>query len=476
MPRQISPVTTIQQHGKRWTTLVHILECHHIQHTQDQSEFKRIILTDPDGTKLTALIFSSHLRYYMHTFQQYKRYYISNAVVIRNQAKYAMGPYQFSWVLNNRTLVEELSDPIPLTLPCKFNFTPFKKLHKYAESDIYQDVRGMVVQCLPTYDQGPDLPTRRDIIIVNEEKVLLPITLWNEFSDYEGSMLQSMIASTPLIFGLRLKVTTFNGLSLTTKASSRLLVNPPVSEELQMQHWYNSHKTEVQELLERKDFKNNNLLLPYPSDEDITPITKVVDSFGMSSSSWVTGKLSLPMQDHGFFYTGCANCHKALEADTTWIVTCPSCKTESEIIAMSRMLVTIKDATGSIQATMYTPDVEKFIPFTATQLKESEENGQSVNDAIATTIQSSFITAFLRAYTTEYRGTSQTRVNIIKAYTPKEKPPPHTKSPPRYGMSHAMTSESTSEENQASPTEPIPITAEKVIIPDMKEAKPMKKP
>ncbi|KAJ9565646.1 hypothetical protein OSB04_001612 [Centaurea solstitialis] len=154
MPRQISPIATIdRQRGKRWATLVHVLECHHIQHSQDQSEFKRIILIDPNEMKLTTLIFSSHLRYYMHSFQRYRRYYISNA-----DAKYVVGQYQFSRILNNRTLVKELSNPTPLMLPYKFDFTMFNKLHK-----------GIVVQCLPTYDQGLDLATRRDIIIVNEE-------------------------------------------------------------------------------------------------------------------------------------------------------------------------------------------------------------------------------------------------------------------------------------------------------------------
>ena len=83
MPRQISPVSMIDQHpGKRWTALVHVLECHHMQHTQDQSEFKRIIRTDPQGMKLTTLIFGNHLKYYAYTFRQCRRYYISNVVVI----------------------------------------------------------------------------------------------------------------------------------------------------------------------------------------------------------------------------------------------------------------------------------------------------------------------------------------------------------------------------------------------------------
>ncbi|KAI3767793.1 hypothetical protein L2E82_18201 [Cichorium intybus] len=236
-------------------------------------------------------------------------------------------------------------------------------------------------------------------------KILLPITLWNQFNEHQGNMLQSMTETTPLIFGLRLGVTTFNSVSLTTKSTSVFLINPPVSEDLQLRQWYDNHRTEIQELVRTRNFRNNELLLPYPNDEDTTSIIKAVESFENSKTAWVTGKITLPVQERGFSYTACANCQKPLEADITWIVTCPSCRVESEIIAMSRMTVTIYDGTGTIQATMYTPDMDKFIPFTATKLKESEEMGKNLHDAIAAVVQSSPITAFIRAYTTHYRGT-----------------------------------------------------------------------
>lgn len=51
-------------------------------------------------------------------------------------------------------------------------------------------------------------------------------------------------------------------------------------------------------------------------------------------TAWVKGTLSLPEQERNLSYTACSNCFKSIEADTTWIVTCPSCHIESEIQQM----------------------------------------------------------------------------------------------------------------------------------------------
>lgn len=36
------------------------------------------------------------------------------------------------------------------------------------------------------------------------------LTLWNQFDEKEGNTLAQVMESQPLIFGMRLKVTTFN--------------------------------------------------------------------------------------------------------------------------------------------------------------------------------------------------------------------------------------------------------------------------
>nr|GEV91169.1 hypothetical protein [Tanacetum cinerariifolium] len=141
-------------------------------------------------------------------------------------------PTRYFWILTNKTVAKELVEAVPPTIPCLFEYTRFYDLCKYADSDSYH--------IFSSKEQGTEIVTRRNLVIVEEEKKLLLMTLWNQFDDKEGNTLAGMIGSGPMIFDMRLKVTTFNCLSLTTtRGMSGFMINPPVSPDLQMQPWYN---------------------------------------------------------------------------------------------------------------------------------------------------------------------------------------------------------------------------------------------
>ncbi|CAI9279215.1 unnamed protein product [Lactuca saligna] len=392
MSTQLTPIMEINQAThNRWTALVQILECQHVLQTKKGSSYKRLMLTDSEGLKFTAIIFSENLNYYARTFTQYRRYRISNAFLIPCDPRYALSLYGFSWVLNKRTLVQEHPDRNPVNLPCTFEFTPFTRLHEHAESE---------------HLQSSDLVSRRDVVIINEEKLPLVITLWNQFDEHEGNMLQSMQGPPPLFFGLRLKVTTFNC----------LLINPPVRDDLQLRTWYNNNRKEINDLLLVTNYRRNDFLLPYPAETNISSIVSATSHFDTMKTAWVKGTLSLPKQERNLSYTACSNCFKSIEADTTWIVTCPSCHIESEIQQMSRLIVLIADESGVMKANLHTPELEKFIHFSPKDVQISEETSQSLCNSIATAIKSVYIVAFVRAYEVHFQGTTDIKVNIVKAY------------------------------------------------------------
>ncbi|KAL4573227.1 hypothetical protein LXL04_020026 [Taraxacum kok-saghyz] len=104
-----------------------------------------------------------------------------------------------------------------------------------------------------------------------------------------------------------------------------------------------------------------------------------------------------------------------------WIVICPSCRVESEVQEMSRMTVLITDGSGFLKANITTPEIEKFILFSATDMKIAAENGDNLCEAA---IESVPITAFIRAYEVRVHRATETemQVNIVKAYKPSDKP------------------------------------------------------
>ncbi|CAI9260919.1 unnamed protein product [Lactuca saligna] len=110
--------------------------------------------------------------------------------------------------------------------------------------------------------------------------------------------------------------------------------------------------------------------------------------------------------------------------DVSWIIICPFCYTESEVQLISRATIQIDDATGALSTTISTPDLEKFIPFTPEELKDTEDNEKSIHDTIAASVDSVLLFAFMCSQKTCHQQEPSTTYNIVKTYyiTPAKKP------------------------------------------------------
>ncbi|CDP04345.1 unnamed protein product [Coffea canephora] len=235
---------------------------------------------------------------------------------------------------------------------------------------------------------------------------MMLLTLWNEFAKDDGSKIASNIASAPMIIAMRIKVTTFNSLSSTSRLSSCILYNPPVPEDMQMNEWYAAHKQELKNMLEANAFKDTSLLLPPRGPEFIKDIKTVLASFD-KQKCW---------------HTVCANCHKNVDADIDWIITCPSCNESTSIQMSCRIGIKLTDETGKMNCTIYSPEVEKLIPYTAIQLRDAYETGVALDMQLAESISKHTVVCFVRSFEVEYQSQQQKKNVVVKLYTLEELP------------------------------------------------------
>lgn len=220
----------IKKESQKWTVLIQVIEKSHLQYTRQTpaKRIQRFLVTDSQGTKVSLAAYDNFIRMFKTILVPYQCYYISGASVIPLSAAYRVSTYEFSWILNYSTLVERYAEPVPPTLPCAFQFDSFSDAHKFAESDTRLiSLKALVIHAFPHKEISPDTVTR-DFIIVNEEKKLMLLTMWNDFQEDEGTVLANTISTVPMIFAMRVKVTTFNNLSLTTIGLSAICINPPV--------------------------------------------------------------------------------------------------------------------------------------------------------------------------------------------------------------------------------------------------------
>nr|XP_027076920.1 replication protein A 70 kDa DNA-binding subunit B-like [Coffea arabica] len=423
MARRCLSVHEVHDKMRRWTVLVQVVEKSHVLTSNGSPpiRFQLLVLTDSEGTMVSAVIYGNDIRYFANLLQPFKRYYITGGTVKKQDAKYKISDYHFSWVIHNKTLVEEYVEPNPPMLPCTFEFTKFEDLFRFADTENVQSLQAIVITAFATKEQNNG-STTRDFIVMNEEKKPMLLTLWNEFEQNQGTQLANSIGNANVIIGMKLKITTFNYLSLTTKLGSGLLINPPTSEANALKEWYNANKEkeEIGELIKQMAYKDSSKLLPPSSTNEMISVANALNTLKDVKTAWITGKTSLTPGQQKFWFETCENCQKAINVDVGWVMRCPSCKEESKVVAKTRIGITVDDGTGSINTVIFGLDAEKFIPFTALQFWEAHNEELNFSTELASAIGKHSIVCFIRYYEADYQGQKEGKYNIVKAYTIEE--------------------------------------------------------
>ncbi|CAA0830282.1 Unknown protein [Striga hermonthica] len=232
-------IAQVDENVKGWTVLIQVVERSNIFVSQkDQSiSYRRFKFADSEGTQVGAVAYNSNLRESSPMLQLYKRYYISGAALKRADPKYMVGSYPFTWTITNHTLIQPCEDKLPEKLDCHIDCEKFGNLHRFVDTEDLQHVQGVVAHVFHMKDVGVDA-VNRDIVLINEELVPMILTLWNAFGEIEGSQLAETINAGNVVVAMRVKVTTFHGLSLSTRTESSILINPPTPDAAALKQWW----------------------------------------------------------------------------------------------------------------------------------------------------------------------------------------------------------------------------------------------
>ncbi|CAI9287988.1 unnamed protein product [Lactuca saligna] len=252
----------------------------------------------------------------------------------------------------------------------------------------YTNVRGVVIKCLPIQHvkKGSETTSKRDVIIVNEEKKLLILTLWNPIDEIEGNALDKITNTGPLVFAMRVKMTTFYGQSITTSPRSAILINPPVKDDLKLQTGTQLTKQ------------------------------KLKYSFGMKHTRTLRFCCHLLKQRHTSNRQGNYKDEKYIN----WNIKCPLCKEKSEVQIISRAIIEINDGTGTIAASISSPEIEKLIPLNPSEIKDVAKSEKNVHDVIASSVQGLSVVTFVRSYLTWNQQQQINRFVIVKLHKVQE--------------------------------------------------------
>ncbi|CAA0811533.1 Unknown protein [Striga hermonthica] len=270
------PIAQVEEQVRGWTALVQVLHRSHmlVNEKDPTISCRRFVFVDLDGTEVSAVAYNENIPPSSMHLIPLKKYYVSGATLKKAAESDKIGPYQFTWTINNNTLIEPCEDGLVDQMFCPIEYQRFGNLQRFIDTEDLQNIQGLVAHTFEVKQIG--LHTiNRDIVFVNDERIPMILTLWNSYAANEGYQLASTITAGNVVLAMRVKVTTLHGLSLSTRAGTCILINPPTPEAAVLKQWYLQEKAVVADLVTTEAYKNTSVLLPLPHPEDIKTVTLI---------------------------------------------------------------------------------------------------------------------------------------------------------------------------------------------------------
>ncbi|KAE8681415.1 Replication protein A 70 kDa DNA-binding subunit B [Hibiscus syriacus] len=382
MTRRVHPLVSLNPYQGNWTIKVRLTSKGNMRtykNARGEGCVFNVELTDEDGTQIQATMFNEAARKFYEKFQLGKVYYISKGTlkVANKQFKTVKNDYELT--LNENSVVEEASDEETFVPEAKFNFVPIDQLGPYVNGREVVDIIGVVqsvtaVSNIKRKIDNENIP-KRDMIVADETKKTVVVSLWNELANDVGQKLFDLADTSPVVAIKSLKVSDFQGVSLSTLGKSTVIINPDIPEAKKLRSWYD---------LEGKVSSMANIgmgLSPSSRTGAISMYTDRVSlshitsnpSLGDDKPAFFSIKafVSLIKPEQAMWYRACKTCNKKVTDAVGSGYWCEGCQKNDEECNLRYIMVSkISDARGEAWVSAFNEVAENIIGCSAEELDE----------------------------------------------------------------------------------------------------------
>ncbi|KAF7136577.1 hypothetical protein RHSIM_Rhsim08G0049800 [Rhododendron simsii] len=334
------------------------------------------------GSKVQATIIEDDIEKLEDTLQFYNTYLISNAVVKYVLPKYRLNNFEWQWTINANTLIQTVDESLSHDYLLNLDFVPFEQFEQHSGGQTTIDILAAVARVQPPKVLSkPGNPKAQEIILINQELKPTILTFWDDFITSEGQLLQNM-SPYPVLIGIRVRVNTYNGHSLSSRPGSCFVIDPDTMAAHTLKAWCTENKETIEQLCDEFLAKPIVRIVPNPDDKDIICITDVPKTPEMVEKQmyWIQGKISIVSLNQNFWHMACPNCRKSIIARDEVIFDCFNCNRKKVMAKPSaKFEVLLTDASGSMTATMFESYAEEYFLVDGKKLmKFAAEKDQNV--------------------------------------------------------------------------------------------------
>ncbi|CAN6336074.1 unnamed protein product [Urochloa humidicola] len=377
------PVAQLNPYQERWTIKARVTsktDLRHYNNSRGPGKVFSFDLLDAQGGEIRATCFNVQADQFFDLIEVDKVYLISRGSLKPAQKKFNPLNHEYEITMDFKTTIEVCpSDDISIPRQ-QYNFRQISEIENIEVGAIV-DLVGIVTSVCPsatiTRKDGSETQ-KRTLQLKDMSGRSVEVTFWGKFCDAEGQQLQVQCDSglNPVLALKSVRVTEFNGRSVSSISSTQLKINPDFPEAEKLQHWY---------VTEGKNAACVSLSVA--SGMGKTDIRKTVvqikdENLGRSEKpDWITVKAAIShVSTESFCYPACTldvngrKCQKKVinNGDGTWLCercdqTLPNC--EYRYLLQCQ----IQDHTGFTYATAFQDPGVEIIGCSAEELYNIKE-------------------------------------------------------------------------------------------------------
>ncbi|KAH9619692.1 hypothetical protein KSS87_015761 [Heliosperma pusillum] len=328
--------------------------------------------------RVQATIFGKDIESLSNTLYTLGHYYVSNAIVRPIPEQHRIVNNKYQWTLSTKNPIREVSEEEldGRVIAANFNLVSFSHLPEYLDSGTLIDTLAVVVDIYPKRTTK-DETTLQEFLLINHEMKPTILTMWDELALNESSYISQFLDSFPIILATRLRVTSYNGISLSTKSSTTVLLNPQTPESQALQYWVLQNEEQIKLLKKDKAVPAPTMNARAPPA--VIPITSVSETTKhmletnlcrtqrniLVSKMWSGSRCSTKVHNYSKLYTSvrCAAFHYH-DLYCRSILHTDRCNFQIELA----------DGATSLTATIFGENAEKVFKINAKTLMELSED------------------------------------------------------------------------------------------------------
>ncbi|MBA0609045.1 hypothetical protein Godav_021176 [Gossypium davidsonii] len=431
MTRRVHPLVSLNPYQGNWMIKVSLTSKGNMRtykNARGEGCVFNVELTDEDGTQIQATMFNEAARKFYEKFQLGKVYYISRGTlkVANKQFKTVQNDYEMT--LNENSVVEEASNEETFIPETKFNFVPIDQLGPYVNGRELVDIIGVVQSVNPVSNikrriDNENIP-KRDLIVADETKKTVVVSLWNELANNVGQELFDNADKSPIVAIKSLKVNEFQGVSLSTLGKSSVMINPDIPEAKKLRSWYDSEGKGSSMASIGSGLSPSSKTGARSMYTDRVSLTHITSnpSLGDEKPAFFSIKafVSLIRPEQAMWYRACKTCNKKVTEAVGSGYWCEGCQKNDEECNLRYIMVSkISDTRGEAWVSAFNEEAEKIVGCSADELDKLKSEQGDIDGYQQKLKEATWVPHLFKVSVTQNEYNNEKRQRItVKAVAP----------------------------------------------------------